>query len=297
MSSSFKHIAVLKGGVSSEREVSLRSGAAVARGLADAGYIVEEIDVTERHPVLPKGIDAVFIALHGTYGEDGQIQAELDDQGLPYTGAGAMASSLAFDKIRSKKRMAEQGIPTPASVIIHSDDIPDMDFPLVIKPPREGSSVGLHIVQSPVDWADAVKDSFKIDSELLIESFVSGVELTVGIVGDDILPAIEIRPHSGVYDYRSKYTQGCTDYIIPAEIPADAAALAGEVAMACFEALGCRGFGRVDMIYCPEKGLQVLELNTLPGFTETSLLPKAAAAHGLNFSTLCDRIISLARLG
>jgi D-alanine-D-alanine ligase len=175
--------------------------------------------------------------------------------------------------------------------------MPDADLPLVIKPPREGSSVGLHIVQDASQWAQAVTDAFTHDKELLVETFVTGRELTVGVLGNAPLPVIEIKPHSGVYDYESKYTKGCTDYIVPAEIPEEIAAEAQNLALKTYQCLGCRGFGRVDLIWSPEQGIHVLELNTLPGFTETSLLPKSAQAAGLNFSELCDRIIALAQVG
>lgn len=294
----FKQVAVLKGGWGSEREVSLRSGAAVARGLREAGYAVEEIDVVSEALALPASVEAVFIALHGAFGEDGGVQAWLDARGLPYTGSGAASCRLAFDKHRTRDCLAAAGLPVAPGVVLTAPaDAPPLPLPLVVKPCREGSSVGCHRVFEAAEWAPAVADALRFDREALVETYIPGRELTVGVLDEEPLPIVEIRPRGGYYDYQSKYTSGMTDYLVPAPLSGPDTARVQALALAVFRALGARGFGRVDVRMTPEGAPFVLELNSIPGFTETSLLPKAAAAAGIKFSALCDRILNNARAG
>lgn len=282
---------MLKGGPSSEREVSLRSGAAVARGLHEAGYEVVEVDVTERRLDLPKGIDAAFIALHGEFGEDGQVQALLEAQGVPYTGSDPAASRASFDKIQSKTLLLAQNIPTPAYEILEPGRRPALPLPLVIKPASQGSSIGVHRVFIDGEWAAASADAFRYDRRVIAEAYIKGRELTVGIVGAEALPIVEIVAPGDWYSYDAKYTRGQTQYLCPASLDPEMARRCQEVAVRTFRALGCRGLGRVDIRLDAGGTPFVLELNNIPGFTETSLLPKAAAQSGLSFAQLCDRII------
>jgi D-alanine-D-alanine ligase len=292
----FHRIAVMYGGPSSEREVSRASGMAISRGLKENGYEVVELDVPGREVFLPSGIEAVFIAMHGTFGEDGELQTILAKQGVPYTGSGPESSRAAFDKIVSKLIFERAGINCPRYEILRDGQPRTLPLPVVVKPPREGSSVGLTCVKSEAQWPDALKKAFQIDREVLVESFIEGRELTVGVVGDQVLPVIEIRPKGGVYDYEHKYTKGKTEYLCPAPITAEETRMCQELGWRTFEALGCRGMGRIDIRLTPDSIPFVLEMNTIPGFTETSLLPKAAKAVGIKFGDLCERILKLAAL-
>ncbi len=283
-------IAVLKGGPSAEREVSLRSGAAVARGLRDAGHDVDEVDVVGRELVIPDGCDVVFIALHGEFGEDGQVQAILDSMGVPYAGSGAESSRLAFDKILSKERLIEHGVLTPDYEVLKEGAVRSLPLPVVLKPVSQGSSIGVHKVQVEEEWADASADAYLYGPELLVEAYIRGRELTVGIVGDEVLPVVEIEAPDCWYDYEAKYTTGMCNYVVPACIDEEIRVKCQDAALKTFKALGCEGFGRVDLLADEAGDVYVLELNNIPGFTETSLLPKAAAEAGISFSELCDRI-------
>lgn len=293
----FKKVAVLKGGPSAEREVSLRSGAAVARGLRDAGYDVVEIDVTHRKLNIPDGVDAVFIALHGEYGEDGEVQSELDRLQLPYTGSGALASKSAFDKEISKRLFMQHGVPTPEYEVLHNGQRPSLELPVVIKPTCQGSTIGVHRITQPVQWDAAMEDTLKYGEKVLVERFIEGKELTVGIVGEKVLPVIEIVAPDGWYDYKAKYTKGVTQYLIPAPLDEHTTARCVSVAKSAFDALGCRGFGRVDIRLANDGSPFVLEVNTIPGFTETSLLPMSASTCSITFPKLCEIILSMARFG
>ncbi len=294
----FGRVAVLMGGPSAEREVSLRSGAAVARGLRAAGIEALEVDVREESLDLPPGIEAVFVALHGRFGEDGGVQALLDARGIPYTGSGAAASRAAMDKAVTRARLVESGVPVPEGIVLAKPAAaPPLSCPLVVKPLRQGSSLGCHVVTRPEDWAGAQADAWPYDGEVLVERFIEGRELTVGMLGRRALPVIEIRAPDDRYDYGAKYTAGRTAYLVPAPIPKAVAREARRLARRVFAALGARGFGRVDFRMDPAGGLFVLELNTIPGFTETSLLPKAAAEAGIPFPALCARILTLAACG
>jgi D-alanine-D-alanine ligase len=291
-------VAVLYGGPPdcAEREVSLRSGAAVARGLAAAGCKVSEVDVQGADFALPRGVEVVFPVLHGTFGEDGQLQDILESKGVPYVGSGVLASYNAFDKVRSKQIFGMEGIPTPAYEILlrHGTRNFVLPLPVFVKPSRQGSSVGAHPVQKADQVDCALADAFQHDEYVLVEEFIAGKELTVGFVGDEPLPVIEVKPLDGWYDYTNKYTKGKTEYIVPAELPPAVTSAVQFTAKRAYLALGCRHMGRVDLMLGEEDAPQVLEVNTIPGFTDTSLLPKAARAAGIGFEQLCLRLVEMA---
>jgi D-alanine-D-alanine ligase len=292
----FNRIAVLKGGPSAEREVSLQSGAAVAGALRGLGYDVAEIDQVDTRVNLPPGTEAVFIALHGTFGEDGTLQRLLEQQGIPFTGSNAESSRLAFDKVESKRLFERQGVATPRYEVLAPGQTRTMPLPLVVKPPRQGSSIGVSKVFDEAAWAEALAGALALDREALVEAFIPGAELTVGVVGDNVLPIVEIRAPEGYYDYRAKYTKGLTEYLVPAPLDPDVTRQCQELAWRAFQALGCRGLGRIDIRLTPDGYPFVLEVNTIPGFTETSLLPKAARAAGYEFPQLCELILNLAQV-
>lgn len=290
----YKKVAVLKGGPSSERDVSLRSGAAVAKGLLAAGYEVVEVDVRGRELDLPSDVEAVFIAMHGEFGEDGQVQALLEEKGIPYTGSGVEASRLSFNKILSKERLREVGVPTPDFEVLSRGEQRSLPFPLVVKPACQGSSIGVHRVFDESGWADAVEDVFSYGSEVLVEAYIKGRELTVGVVDGRVLPVVEIVAPDSWYDFKSKYTVGACKYLVPAPIDDGLMEKCQSAALRTFDALGCSGFARVDFLADAEGNVYVLELNNIPGFTETSLLPKAAAEAGMSFQELCAVIMESA---
>lgn len=291
------HIAVMLGGPSAEREVSLRGGQAVARALRARGHSVKEVDPVPGKWRLPEGTSAVFLALHGTYGEDGQIQRELDALGVPYTGCGAEASRVAFNKVLTKQKCIEAGVPTAEFRVITDPAAPfppGFPLPAVLKPVKQGSSVGLRFIETEADWPEALRFSFQYDDELLIEPKIAGRETTAGILDGRALPLVEVRPHQGTYDYQNKYTSGATDYFCPADFEPSAAARIQEAALCAFQAIGGRDYARVDIMATPAGEPCVLEVNTLPGMTETSLLPKAAAAAGISYEELCEKMVELA---
>lgn len=291
------NITVMLGGPSAEREVSLRSGAGVAKALRSLGHQVTEVDPRDGTFSLPKKTDVVFLALHGTYGEDGVVQQQLEKLGVPYTGCDSEASRIAFDKVLTKDRCVEAGIPTAKFIVVESEKTPwpmGWQPPVVVKPVRQGSSVGLQFVDRVADWSDALREAFRYDSQLLAEEKILGRETTVGILADAPLPVVEVRPKSGGYDYRNKYTAGNTDYFCPADFDAATTKAIQDAALGAFRAIGGRDYARVDVMVRPDGEPIVLEVNTLPGMTETSLLPKAAAAAGMNYAALCQRMIDLA---
>ncbi|GAT34314.1 D-alanine-D-alanine ligase [Terrimicrobium sacchariphilum] len=292
-----KVVAVLMGGPGAEREVSLRSGAAVARALSTLGAKAVEVDVTGPHFTLPEGVHLAYNMIHGTFGEDGQLQAILEAKGVPYTGEGVEGSRLAFDKIESKRKFDAAGVPTAAFEVLGRGDQPGLIAPYVIKAPRQGSSVGVHIIHDTAHVPAALEDCFQFGDEVLVEDFVKGRELTIGILGGKALPVIEIVPNEGFYDYAHKYTKGASSYYVPAEIGEENTRRVQEAAEAAHKALGLEIYSRVDILLAADGSLSVLEINTIPGMTETSLLPKAAAVVGLDFPALCERIaeLSLAR--
>jgi D-alanine-D-alanine ligase len=290
----FNNVAVLMGGPSSEREVSLRSGKAVAKGLREAGYEVAEIDVADRNLDMPAGIEAVFVALHGEFGEDGEVQALLEQKCVPYTGSGPAASKAAFDKKVSKQIFVDNNIPTPEYELLQRGQARSLPLPVVVKPTSQGSSIGVHRVFAESEWEGALSDALKYGPEALVESYIKGKELTVGIVEDEVLPVIEIAAPDDWYNYDAKYTRGATNYIVPAPVSEDTYRACQAAALRTFQSLACRGFARVDCRVSEDGAPYVLELNSIPGFTETSLLPKAAAHAGMSFPALCDRIMSIA---
>ena len=290
-------ICVMLGGPSGEREVSLQSGAAVADALRELGHRVTEIDPVDGEFRLPPKTDVVFLALHGTYGEDGTLQAKLDALGVPYTGCSEAVSRLAFDKVAAKRACAEQGLATAKDCVV--DDpaagLPDgLELPLVLKPVCQGSSIGLEFVESATSWPSGLAKSLEGGEQVLVEERIEGREVTVGIVGSQPLPVVEITPRRGAYDYANKYTAGATEYACPAPFDAEATHRiqhAGELALV---AVGGGNCARVDFIVRPDGEPVFLEVNTLPGMTETSLLPKAAAASGTGFAELCQWLVELA---
>ncbi|VGO15270.1 D-alanine--D-alanine ligase B [Pontiella desulfatans] len=292
----FNKVAVLKGGISSEREVSLKSGAAIAQGLRDGGYDVSEIDIETKDFSLPAGIEAVFIALHGQFGEDGEIQQRLVDLGMPFTGSGAESSRVSFDKVLTRECLIANGIPVAKGEVITKSAARTLPVPLVVKPPREGSSVGCHLVFEEEQWGAAFADAAQYSADVLVEEYIPGRELTVGVVDGQVLPVVEIKPKTPWYDFKAKYITGDTTYVCPAELDPDLAAELQSIALRTFDCLGAEGFGRVDFRLSPENKPYVLELNAIPGFTATSLLPKAAQAAGIGFSKLCCRIMEWAHL-
>ena len=296
MNRRFGNVAVLMGGISSEREISLKSGKAVAAGLEEGGYTVSEVDITSRNFSLPDEVEAVFVALHGQFGEDGGIQQVLADRGIPFTGSGAESSRISFDKILTRERLQAHGIPVPKGEIVTRMEDRSLPVPLVAKPPREGSSVGCYLVFEEHAWASAFDGAVQYSGQVLVEEYIPGRELTVGIIDRQVLPVVEIKPCSGWYSFDAKYVTGDTEYNVPAELDQAIAGKLQSIAMDTFEKLGAEGFGRVDFRLTPESEPYVLELNSIPGFTESSLLPKAAKAAGIGFSELCCRIMEMAHL-
>jgi D-alanine-D-alanine ligase len=290
-----RHLTVLKGGPGSERDVSLRSGASVAAALRGLGAIVEEVEVSGREVILPEKPGLVFNLIHGTFGEDGALQSLLEQRGVPYTGEGVVGSRTAFDKILTKQALEKAGVATPRWEILREGEMPTLPLPIVIKAPLQGSSVGVHLVHAAGEIAPALADCLLHGSKILVEELVVARELTVGILGDEVLPAVEIRPLAGFYDYTNKYTSGATEYLVPAPLNASEAAEVQALALTAHRALGLAVYSRVDILLAPE-GPTVLEINTIPGMTATSLLPKAAAASGLDFPALCCRIAELSLL-
>jgi D-alanine-D-alanine ligase len=292
-------ITVMLGGPSAEREVSLRSGAAVAQALRSLGHSVHELDPQDPHWSLAPRTDVVFLALHGSYGEDGAVQEQLETLGIPYTGCGPEASRLAFDKVLTKQRCLDAGIPTARFAVFESATASwpmGWQPPVVLKPVRQGSSVGLQFVERVADWGAALAESLRFDSQVLMEERIVGREATVGILAGEALPIVEVRPRHGVYDYASKYTVGASEYFCPASFEPAVTQRIQAAALGAFQAIGGRDYARVDVMVRPNNEPVVLEVNTLPGMTETSLLPKAAAATGLSYAQLCQKMIDLALL-
>jgi D-alanine-D-alanine ligase len=291
------NVIVMLGGPSAEREVSLRSGAAVAKALGSLGHRVTELDPKNGAFELPKNCDVVFLVLHGTYGEDGQIQRQFEKLGVTYTGCDSEASRIAFDKVLTKEKCIEAGVPTAKYAVVKSAQAPcpkELAPPLVVKPVRQGSSVGLQFVERPANWNNAIAEALKFDSEVLVEEKIVGRETTVGVLDGKPLPIVEVRPRAGNYDYKNKYTSGATEYFCPADFDPATTKRIQTAALGAFQAIGGRDYARVDVMVRPDGSPIVLEVNTLPGMTETSLLPKAAAAAGLSYAQLCQRMVDLA---
>lgn len=294
-----KKIAVLMGGPGSERDVSLATGRGVVKALRSLGSEVFEVDVKGADFELPAGIELAFITIHGTFGEDGQLQQILEDRGVPYTGEDVARSALAFDKIRSKEMFRQGNVPTPHWQTINVGQRPTIPIPVVIKAPRQGSTVGVHIIRNEREIDAAIADASTYDRELLVEKFIPGRELTIGILGDQVLPIIEIIPKGGFYDFTNKYpflnpsAGGAAEHVCPAKIDPAQTDEIQQLALRAFRALGLKVYARVDVLLPDDGAATVLEANTIPGMTEASLLPEAAAVAGINYPELCARIIEL----
>lgn len=301
-----KKIGVLMGGPSSEREISLRSGRAVAEGLRKNGYRVVEIDVDETLPEKLKGeqIEIAFVALHGRYGEDGAVQGLLELMRIPYTGSGILASSLAIDKILTKRILEERGFLTSSYAYFDTRRTTAKEFsrtfsiafPVIVKPSREGSTIGMTVVKEPSSLEQALLAAAEYDSRILVEEFIAGIEVTAGLLGREPLPLIEVAPRSGFYDFHSKYTKGATEYILPARIPEPLVREIQEITLEIADELDCEGVVRADYMVDANERPFFLEINTIPGMTETSLIPKAAAHAGISFEDLVKKILDSARL-
>jgi D-alanine-D-alanine ligase len=296
--------AVLAGGIGSERQVSIQSGQAVYEALKSAGFKVVSSDITpEKLDILEdETIDVFFPALHGEFGEDGSLQQIMDDKGLVYAGSGTEASRLAFDKLESKRRFEDIGIQVTPAVPFDSDlkadklkkRLPQGENEYVVKPARQGSSVGISIVESAEAAIEDAKKTERKFGEAMIESYIKGREITVGIVGDASLDIVEIKPVSGFYDYHAKYDDDKTEFAFDTIKNPQLQQRIKQAALDCFNVLGCRDFSRVDFILTEDDNFYVLEINTIPGFTSHSLLPMAAGRAGLEMPQLCAKIINLA---
>ena len=297
-----KKIAVLMGGPGSERDVSLATGRGVSKALRSLGAEVVDVDVRDEQFALPKDVDFAFITIHGTFGEDGQLQKILEERGVPYTGDGVEGSRAAFDKILSKEKFREHNVVTPEWEIVEAGHHPTISIPLVVKAPRQGSTVGVVIVKDASELDSAMAEAGKYDRKLLIEQFVPARELTIGVLGDQALPILEIIPKGGFYDFNNKYpflnpqAGGAAEHVCPAKIDPAKTKEIQEQALRAFRALGLVVYGRVDVLLSDSGESFVLEANTIPGMTEASLLPEAAAAAGIGYVDLCARIIALSRL-
>jgi D-alanine-D-alanine ligase len=295
-----KKIAVMMGGLSREREISMKTGKAILKALTEKGYTVIPVDVGDgiAEKLINEKIECAFLALHGRFGEDGTIQGMLELMRIPYTGSGVLASALAMHKIMSKKFFLCEKIPTPRFEVFQREETKkghpkkvSLPLPVVVKPAREGSTIGVSIVRKDEELDPALKTAGEYDEEILVEEFMKGREITVGILENIPLPVIEIAPKSGFYDYHSKYTKGETEYILPARIPREKYLYAQEISLKAFQELGCSSVGRVDLMTDEDENPFVIDVNTMPGMTETSLLPKAASYAGIPFEDLVERIL------
>lgn len=300
-----RKVGVLLGGLSSEREVSLRTGEAVLAALRERGhdavpiYVDRDVDVALRQ----EKIDVAFIALHGRFGEDGCIQGLLETLGIPYTGSDVLSSALAMHKGRAKELFRLNNLPTPAYYTLTAEDAIDLagvhgdfGFPCVVKPVNEGSSVGITICATFSELVPAVEKALCFDDELLVERYIVGREVSVAVLNGRAIGAVEIAPRAGFYDYANKYTKGATDYFVPPRLSPERYRGVLAQAQRASNALGCRGATRVDMIISDSGNEFILEVNTVPGLTPTSLMPKIAEAGGMSFGELCDLMLSGASL-
>ncbi len=287
------HVGVLMGGCSSERDISLRSGKAMLEALQSAGVHASALDLRTNWPqtIQGAGIDTAVITLHGTLGEDGCIQGLLEIMRIPYTGSGVTASALCMHKPLCKAVLNQAGLKTPTDIAIGEDG--PIRYPVVLKPVAEGSSIGLHILQNATDWQ---RLNIRHPATWMAEMPVQGPEVAVSVLNGRALPPVEVAPRSGTYDFEAKYTTGATQYFCPARIPAESLKLCMQRAEEAVRLTGCRGAPRVDMILADGGEPVILEINTIPGMTETSLLPKAAAEAGIGFADLCMRILEAATL-
>ena len=304
MSGKFGKVAVMLGGTSAEREVSLKSGGAVLAALRRQGVDAHPFDLAEHGlaELEGAGFERVMINLHGRGGEDGTLQGALSLMGIPYTGSGVMASALGMDKWRSKLIWQSAGLPVPDYALLGADSDFDaveqqLGLPLFVKPANEGSSVGVSKVKTHGSLRAAYAEAARHDPQVLAEKFMAGGEFTVAILGDTALPVVQIVPTTEFYDYEAKYFRDDTRYECPANLPEALAAEMRELALKAFKVLGCRGWGRVDILLSDDRRPYLLEINTSPGMTDHSLVPMAARAAGIGFDELCLRILELAHVG
>jgi D-alanine-D-alanine ligase len=303
MAGAFGRVAVLMGGPSAEREISLISGRAVLGALRSKGVEASPFDPAERglFELQREGFERVFIALHGRYGEDGTVQGALEVMKIPYTGSGVMASALSMDKWRTKLVWSAAGIPTPRFTMVKAtsswDKVVDMlGLPVIVKPAREGSTLGLTKVSAPPDFEAAYALAARYDNLVIAEEFIAGQELTASVLGESALPLVRIEAPQGNYDYQNKYFTDDTKYYCPSGVRAEVEEEVRKVALKAFRVLGCRGWGRADVMLRPDGSYSFLEMNTSPGMTGHSLVPIAARAAGLSYADLCVRILEAAAL-
>jgi len=300
----FGKVAVLLGGKSAEREISLLSGRNVLAGLCNAGVDAHPFDPAERelYELKRDGFERVFIALHGRYGEDGTVQGALELMGIPYTGSGVMASALSLDKLRTKLVWVASGLPTPRHEVIDAQSdwaaVADrLGLPLIVKPAHEGSTLGLTKIARASEFLSAYQHACEFDRLVLAEQFVPGEELTAGFVGEQALPLIRIEAPQGNYDYQNKYFSDETKYICPCGLPPAEERRIQELVMRSARVLDCSGWGRADLIRRADGSVWLLEMNTSPGMTGHSLVPMAAKAAGISFEQLVLRILEMAHVG
>lgn len=300
-----RRIGVLAGGTSAEREVSLKSGNAIYKALLNRGYNAVFIDAADNlcESLKKSSVEIVFIALHGGHGENGAVQGLLEVMDIPYTGSGILASALAMDKEASKKVFLYHDIPVAPFIVINREQsgkkinpqfittIVDFPLPWVVKPVAEGSSIGVNIVKGEEDIADAAKEAFSYGRKIIIEKYIKGKEIQIGILGQTVLGGVEVRPSKEFYSYEAKYTPGLTQYILPPEIDDSAYDTLKDMALKAHNALCCKGAARIDFILDESNVPYILEVNTIPGMTETSLLPKIAKLAGMDFPDLIEEIL------
>src|SRR3954469_8124754 len=300
-----RKIGVLMGGLSAERDVSIRTGEAVVAALTDRGhdawplFVDRDVDMVLRQA----RIDVAFVPLHGRYGEDGCIQGLLELLGIPYTGSGVLASALAMNKVRAKEVFRLNNLPTAPGYVVQSDGGEDLlelhgsfGFPVVVKPAGEGSSLGIRVARDELELETAVEEALRFDDDVLVERYIEGKEISVGVLDGKALGAVEVAPKRGIYDFQSKYTAGRADYHLPARLSPERYRSALRLATLTHDALGCEGATRVDLIVSDRGNEVVLEVNTLPGMTPTSLLPRIARGAGLSFEDLVEEMLNGARL-
>lgn len=292
-----QRVGVLMGGISSERDISFKSGKAVIQGLKRRGYNVTAIDVDPDLAIKlkRKHIGAAFIALHGRWGEDGSVQGLLEIMGIPYTGSGVLGSAMAMDKVVMKMMFESMGIPSPAYTQAEDGGTVHFPLPFIVKPANEGSTIGISIVKKQKEVMAAIKKARMFDKKVMIEKYIEGDEITVGIVNGEALPVVQVKPSSGFYDFEAKYTKGMTEYIVPAKIDKTIAKKAGDIAMEVYKAFELAGCVRIDMLVDDDLP-KVIDINTSPGMTETSLVPKAWESLGRTFDELVEAILMEASL-
>ena len=292
-----QRVGVLMGGISSERDISFKSGKAVIQGLKRRGYNVTAIDVDPDLAIKlkRKHIGAAFIALHGRWGEDGSVQGLLEIMGIPYTGSGVLGSAMAMDKVVMKMMFESMGIPSPAYTQAEDGGTVHFPLPFVVKPANEGSTIGISIVKKQKEVMAAIKKARMFDKKVMVEKYIEGDEITVGIVNGEALPVVQVKPSSGFYDFEAKYTKGMTEYIVPAKIDKTIAKKAGDIAMEVYKAFELTGCVRIDMLVDDDLP-KVIDINTSPGMTETSLVPKAWESLGRTFDELVEAILMEASL-